>query len=159
MQVWKDYQEKNKERFLNELLDLLRIPSVSAKGEHKADMLTCAEAVKQRLIEAGADCLRVGVGGGSACETRIRTGVGVPQLQAVLDVAEVIVNGKSAGILWTSPFSVNIQDYIHAGQNQVEVEITNMWINRLTGDMSLPAGERFCKTNQPYVTKGTMFAL
>ena len=55
MQVWKDYQEKNKERFLNELLDLLRIPSVSAKGEHKADMLTCAGAVKQRLIEAGVD--------------------------------------------------------------------------------------------------------
>ena len=55
MQVWKDYQEKNKDRFLNELLDLLRIPSVSAKGEHKADMLTCAGAVKQRLIEAGVD--------------------------------------------------------------------------------------------------------
>lgn len=55
MQVWKDYQEKNKERFLNELLDLLRIPSVSARTEHKEDMVTCAEAVKQRLSEAGAD--------------------------------------------------------------------------------------------------------
>ena len=55
MQVWKDYQEKNKDRFLNELLDLLRIPSVSAKAEHKPDMITCAEAVKQRLIEAGVD--------------------------------------------------------------------------------------------------------
>jgi acetylornithine deacetylase/succinyl-diaminopimelate desuccinylase-like protein len=55
MQVWKDYQEKNKDRFLNELLDLLRIPSVSAKSENKADMLTCAEAVKKRLIEAGVD--------------------------------------------------------------------------------------------------------
>lgn len=55
MQVWKDYQEKNKERFLNELLDLLRIPSVSAKTEHKPDMISCAEAVKQRLLEAGAD--------------------------------------------------------------------------------------------------------
>ncbi|MEO8772580.1 MAG: dipeptidase, partial [Ferruginibacter sp.] len=55
MQVWKDYQEKNKDRFLNELLELLRIPSVSAKTEHKADMLRCAEAVKQRLLEAGAD--------------------------------------------------------------------------------------------------------
>ncbi len=31
MQAWKNYQEKNKERFLNEMLDLLRIPSVSAK--------------------------------------------------------------------------------------------------------------------------------
>ncbi len=55
MQVWKDYQEKNKERFLNELLELLRIPSVSAKGEHKPDMMACAEAVKQRLVEAGVD--------------------------------------------------------------------------------------------------------
>jgi len=55
MQVWKDYQEKNKDRFLNELLELLRIPSVSAKGEHKADMLQCAEAVKLRLTEAGVD--------------------------------------------------------------------------------------------------------
>ncbi len=55
MQVWKDYQEKNKDRFLNELLDLLRIPSVSAKSEHKGDMIRCAEAMKQRLLEAGAD--------------------------------------------------------------------------------------------------------
>ena len=59
MQVWKDYQEKNKERFLNELLDLLRIPSISAKSENKADMLTCAEAVKQRLLEAGADKVEI----------------------------------------------------------------------------------------------------
>ena len=55
MQVWKDYQEKNKERFLSEMLDLLRIPSVSAKSEHKPDMVKCAEAVKARLLEAGAD--------------------------------------------------------------------------------------------------------
>lgn len=55
MQVWKDYQEKNKERFLNELLELLRIPSISAKSENKADMIKCAEAMKQRLIEAGVD--------------------------------------------------------------------------------------------------------
>ena len=53
--TWKEYQEKNKERFLNEMLDLLRIPSISSKSEHKADMLKCAEAVKQRLLEAGVD--------------------------------------------------------------------------------------------------------
>ena len=52
---WKEYQEKNKDRFLNEMLDLLRIPSVSAKTEHKADMLKCAEAVKKSLLEAGCD--------------------------------------------------------------------------------------------------------
>jgi acetylornithine deacetylase/succinyl-diaminopimelate desuccinylase-like protein len=55
MQTWKDYQEKNKDRFLEELLELLRIPSISAKSEHKQDLIKCAEAVKQRLLDAGAD--------------------------------------------------------------------------------------------------------
>ncbi len=55
MQAWKDYQEKNKDRFLNELFELLRIASVSAKSEHKGDMQKCAEAVKQKFLEAGVD--------------------------------------------------------------------------------------------------------
>jgi len=55
MNTWKEYAEKNKDRFLNELLELLRIPSVSAKTEHKEDMQSCAETVKKRLLEAGAD--------------------------------------------------------------------------------------------------------
>jgi len=55
MQVWKEYQEKNKDRFLEEMLELLRIPSVSAKGEHKEDMTACANAVRQQLLNAGAD--------------------------------------------------------------------------------------------------------
>lgn len=55
MQAWIDYQSANKDRFLEELLELLRIPSVSARSEHKEDMNRCAEAVKQRLLEAGAD--------------------------------------------------------------------------------------------------------
>ena len=54
-QQWKEYQEKNKERFLEEMLDLLRIPSISAKIENKDDMLTCAEAVKKSLLAAGCD--------------------------------------------------------------------------------------------------------
>ncbi len=59
MQIWKDYQEKNKDRFLNELLELLRIPSVSAKTENKQDMVDCAQSVKQRLLEAGADKVEI----------------------------------------------------------------------------------------------------
>jgi acetylornithine deacetylase/succinyl-diaminopimelate desuccinylase-like protein len=55
MQEWKDYQEKNKDRFLSELIDLLRIPSISAKSEHQTDMNVCAEAVRLRLHESGAD--------------------------------------------------------------------------------------------------------
>ncbi len=55
MQVWKEYQHSNKNRFLEELLTMLRIPSVSARSEHKTDMIACAENVKLRLLEAGAD--------------------------------------------------------------------------------------------------------
>jgi acetylornithine deacetylase/succinyl-diaminopimelate desuccinylase-like protein len=55
MQSWTDYQTQHKDRFLSELLDLLRIPSISARSEHKADMLKCAEAVRQSLIKAGVD--------------------------------------------------------------------------------------------------------
>ncbi len=55
MQTWKDYQEKNKDRFLEELLELLRIPSISAKTENKNDLVKCAEKIKQRLLDAGAD--------------------------------------------------------------------------------------------------------
>ena len=54
-QAWKDYQEKNKDRYLNEMLDLLRIPSVSAKSEHKADMLKCADMVKKSMLASGCD--------------------------------------------------------------------------------------------------------
>ncbi len=54
-QAWKDYQQQHQERFLDEMLELLRIPSISAKSEHKDDMLHCAEAVKNGLLNAGAD--------------------------------------------------------------------------------------------------------
>ncbi|MBX3253006.1 MAG: dipeptidase [Chitinophagaceae bacterium] len=54
MQSWKEYQSANKDRFLNELLELLRIPSVSARSENKKDMIACAEAVQKKLLEAGA---------------------------------------------------------------------------------------------------------
>lgn len=51
----KEYIEQNRERFLQELFTILRIPSVSAKQEHKADMYRCAETIADLLLEAGAD--------------------------------------------------------------------------------------------------------
>jgi acetylornithine deacetylase/succinyl-diaminopimelate desuccinylase-like protein len=53
--AWKEYQEKNQQRFLDEMLELLRIPSISAKSERKEDMRKCAELVKQRLLDSGAN--------------------------------------------------------------------------------------------------------
>ena len=56
------YIEENKDRFLNELLDLLRIPSISADPAFAGDVLKCAEAVRDRLVEAGVDSAEI-------CET------------------------------------------------------------------------------------------
>ncbi|MER3472029.1 MAG: dipeptidase [Chitinophagaceae bacterium] len=53
--AWKDYQEQNQQRFLDEMLELLRIPSVSAKSEHKDDIRKCADLVRQRLLDSGCD--------------------------------------------------------------------------------------------------------
>jgi acetylornithine deacetylase/succinyl-diaminopimelate desuccinylase-like protein len=55
----KSYIDQNKDRVLNELLDLLRIPSVSADSKYKQDCLNTAEAIKTRLIEAGADKVEI----------------------------------------------------------------------------------------------------
>jgi acetylornithine deacetylase/succinyl-diaminopimelate desuccinylase-like protein len=55
MKQLQPYLEQNKERFLEELLDLLRIPSVSADEKFAADVNRTAEVVKQRLVEAGVD--------------------------------------------------------------------------------------------------------
>jgi acetylornithine deacetylase/succinyl-diaminopimelate desuccinylase-like protein len=59
MQVWENYQQQHKDRFLNELIDLLRIPSVSARGEHKNDMITCATSVENHLKAAGAEFTKI----------------------------------------------------------------------------------------------------
>ena len=59
MQKVQDYIQQNKDRFLEELFDLLRIPSISAKPEHKDDVLRCAEAVAESLRKAGADKVEV----------------------------------------------------------------------------------------------------
>ena len=51
----KQYIEQNKDRFLEELFTLIRIPSISSEQEHKGDMVRCAERWRELLLEAGAD--------------------------------------------------------------------------------------------------------
>jgi len=72
-------------------------------------------------------------------------------LGEVCDVAEVYLNGQSAGILWKEPYRLDITDMVQTGENELKVEIVNQWINRLTGDMLSDPGDRFCRTNQPYI--------
>lgn len=59
MDTINQYIEQHKDRFVNELLDLLRIPSVSADSKYKADVLKTAQMVAERLKEAGADNVKV----------------------------------------------------------------------------------------------------
>ena len=55
MDTIKTYIENNKDRFLEELFELIRIPSISSMEEHKGDMIKTAEAVKKSLVDAGVD--------------------------------------------------------------------------------------------------------
>ena len=69
---------------------LLAVKEVKAKYPELqviAGNVATAEATKD-LIEAGADCIKVGIGPGSICTTRVVAGVGVPQLTAVMDCVE-----------------------------------------------------------------------
>lgn len=51
----KQYIEENKQRFLDELFGLIRIPSISSIADHKPDMLKAAEYWKETILKAGAD--------------------------------------------------------------------------------------------------------
>jgi hypothetical protein len=53
-------------------------------------------------------------------------------------MAEVSVNGKNLGILWTKPYSVEITKAVKPGVNKLEIKVVNLWINRLIGDEQLP---------------------
>ncbi len=60
------------------------------------------------------------------------------KLGEVMNMARVRVNGKDLGVVWTAPFQVNISDAVLEGVNQVEIEVANLWSNRLIGDDQYP---------------------
>jgi acetylornithine deacetylase/succinyl-diaminopimelate desuccinylase-like protein len=96
-----NYISENKDRFLNELLDMLRIPSVSADPKFKQDVLRTAEFVKERLSEAGADKVEL-------CETAgypIVYGEKIidPNLPTVLVYGHYDVQPADPYELWNSP--------------------------------------------------------
>jgi hypothetical protein len=74
-------------------------------------------------------------------------------LGEVRDLAEVFINDQSAGILWKKPYRLDISDLIKSGENELKIEIVNLWVNRLTGDMLSEPDDRYCRTNHPYVKK------
>ena len=65
----------------------------------------------------------------------------------VRELAEVKVNGKSRGIVWTPPFRADITGAVKPGENKLEIEVVNFWPNRIIGDANLPPDQRLTKTN------------
>jgi hypothetical protein len=58
-------------------------------------------------------------------------------------MAELILNGKNLGMVWTRPYRVEITDAVKAGSNSLQVRVTNLWVNRLIGDEQEPADDQF----------------
>jgi hypothetical protein len=62
-------------------------------------------------------------------------------------IGEAWLNGKPLGIAWTSPFVLDATGALKDGENELVVEVTNTWFNRLAGDAKLPAAQRTTRTN------------
>ncbi len=72
-------------------------------------------------------------------------------LGKVQNLAEVAVNGKSLGIVWKTPFRINLTSALKQGENTLEIKVTNLWVNRLIGDRQPDAKEKFTYTiTSPY---------
>lgn len=72
-------------------------------------------------------------------------------------IAEVWLNGQPLGVTWSQPFRVDASAALRDGDNELVVEVTNTWHNRLVADAQLPPGERSTRTNVT-VTMGKPFA-
>ncbi len=78
------------------------------------------------------------------------------------NVAQVRLNGKDLGILWTKPFRVEITGSVKLSENILEIDIINLWPNRIIGDAASPPERRFTRTNisfkpdQPLLESGLL---
>jgi hypothetical protein len=84
-------------------------------------------------------------------------------LGSVKNIAEVSLNGKPLGILWKEPFRVDVTGALVEGKNELAIQITNLWANRLIGDQKLPENERhtwtsgeFFKATDPLLPSGLL---
>jgi len=69
------------------------------------------------------------------------------QLGEVKHVARVRLNGKDLGVVWTNPWTVDLSGLVRPGKNELEIDVTNVWANRLIGDAGLPEDRRLTRTN------------
>lgn len=68
----------------------------------------------------------------------------------VKNIAEVFVNGRPLGTLWKPPFRVDIKDALKEGENTLEIGVTNLWVNRLIGDLQPNAKQKHAFSVFPF---------
>ncbi|WP_282035767.1 glycosyl hydrolase [Saccharicrinis aurantiacus] len=76
-------------------------------------------------------------------------------LGKVHELAQVKLNGVDLGVLWSKPFRINITSHLKAKGNKLEIDVVNLWPNRLIGDEFLLEKERYTQTNIRKFTKAT----
>ena len=65
----------------------------------------------------------------------------------VKEMASIKINGNQMQVKWSAPFRFDLSPYLKEGLNSLEVEVVNMWVNRLVGDSKLPIVKRYTRTN------------
>jgi hypothetical protein len=71
----------------------------------------------------------------------------------VKEMAEVFLNGKSLGIVWTPPYRLKLGDAVRPGKNELKIEVANLWANRLIGDLTHPEQGTYTRTNMAQAFK------
>jgi hypothetical protein len=71
-------------------------------------------------------------------------------LGSVKNLAEVTVNGQNLGVIWKTPFCIDITSAVKKGINNLEVKVVNMWPNRLIGDAQPNVKEKITYTTMPF---------
>ncbi|HEU4903962.1 MAG TPA: glycosyl hydrolase, partial [Flavisolibacter sp.] len=71
-------------------------------------------------------------------------------LGEVKNLAEVIVNGKSLGVVWKQPFRMDLTNALKTGENKLEIRVTNLWVNRLIGDQQPDVKQKITSTTMPF---------
>jgi hypothetical protein len=71
-------------------------------------------------------------------------------LGEVKQIAEVIINGKNMGILWKTPFMLDITEALQEGENKLEIKVTNSWVNRMIGDAQPDAATKITFATMPF---------
>ncbi len=133
------------------------------KQRHNIDVIAGNIATAQAaidLIEAGADAVKVGIGPGSICTTRVVTGVGVPQITAIMNAVEgVRTTGRDVPVIADGGvrLSGDIAKAIAAGAGSVMMGSLFAGLDESPGELVISGGRRF-KTYRGMGSEGAMNA-